>query len=91
MFSENSTPKTQARAFSFFGFAGNIGIFVGPLIGGLARPVEQYPKLFAGNKFFTDYPYLLPTMITGAIALLAAIFVALFVKEVRRRRHDNQY
>jgi hypothetical protein len=33
MISENSTPKTQARAFGYFSVAGNIGILVGPLIG----------------------------------------------------------
>lgn len=33
MISENSTPKTQARAFSYFAFANNLGIFLGPLIG----------------------------------------------------------
>jgi hypothetical protein len=33
MITENSTAKTQARAFSFFAFAGNLGIFIGPLIG----------------------------------------------------------
>jgi MFS-type transporter involved in bile tolerance (Atg22 family) len=33
MISENSTPKTQARAFSFFAFSGNMGILLGPLIG----------------------------------------------------------
>lgn len=33
MLSEISTKHTQARAFSFFSFAGNLGIFVGPLIG----------------------------------------------------------
>lgn len=33
MITENSTKKTQARAFSYFAFAGNLGIFTGPLIG----------------------------------------------------------
>lgn len=33
MISENSTPKTQARAFGYFAVGGNIGIFMGPLIG----------------------------------------------------------
>ena len=33
MITENSTHKTQARAFSYFMFAGNVGIFIGPLIG----------------------------------------------------------
>lgn len=33
MLSEISTKHTQARAFSFFAFASNMGIFIGPLIG----------------------------------------------------------
>lgn len=33
MLSENSTKHTQARVFSFFAFANNMGIFIGPLIG----------------------------------------------------------
>jgi MFS family permease len=33
MISENSTPKTQARAFSWFAFTSNLGIFLGPIIG----------------------------------------------------------
>ena len=33
MISENSTRKTQARAFSIFAFTGNLGIFLGPLLG----------------------------------------------------------
>jgi MFS family permease len=33
MFCENSTKHTQAKAFSYFAFAGSVGIFVGQLIG----------------------------------------------------------
>lgn len=33
MLSEFSTKKTEARAFSLFAVAGNIGILVGPLMG----------------------------------------------------------
>lgn len=33
MFSENSGKHTQARAFAYFAFAGNLGIFIGPLLG----------------------------------------------------------
>ncbi|KAH0842364.1 hypothetical protein FOPE_07479 [Fonsecaea pedrosoi] len=32
MITEISTHKTQARAFSFFAFTGNLGIFLGPLL-----------------------------------------------------------
>lgn len=82
MITENSTPKTQARAFSFFAFAGNLGIFLGPLIGGgLAEPAKEYPKIFGGIAFFEKYPYALPTFVTGAISLFAAIICTFFVKE----------
>jgi MFS family permease len=33
MITENSTAKTQARAFSIFAFTGNLGIFLGPILG----------------------------------------------------------
>lgn len=33
MYTELSTPKTQARAFSFFSVAGNVGISLGPFVG----------------------------------------------------------
>lgn len=33
MITENSTKKTQAKAFSYFAFANNLGIFFGPLMG----------------------------------------------------------
>ena len=41
MISENSTHQTQARAFSFFAFTGNLGIFIGPLIGTSGIPNGQ--------------------------------------------------
>ncbi|RMD44076.1 hypothetical protein DV735_g1066, partial [Chaetothyriales sp. CBS 134920] len=82
MISENSTPKNQAKAFSYFAFTGNLGIFLGPLIGGaLADPVKQYPSLFGNSAFFAKYPYSLPTMVTGAIGLSTALVTILFVKE----------
>lgn len=33
MIAENSTPTTKARAFSYFAFSTNVGIFLGPTIG----------------------------------------------------------
>ncbi|KAK6610953.1 major facilitator superfamily transporter [Botrytis cinerea] len=51
MISENSTKKTQARAFSYFSVAGNLGILFGPMIGGaMSEPAKQYPSLFGGEK-----------------------------------------
>ncbi|KAH8816962.1 MFS transporter [Xylogone sp. PMI_703] len=87
MISENSTRKTQAQAFSYFAFTGNLGIFLGPLLGGvLAEPATQYPSLFGKVKFLRDFPYALPTLCTGTIALSTAVTSALFIKETLDRK-----
>ncbi len=57
MLAEHSTPATQARVFSWFAFTGNLGILVGPLLGGaLADPAAQYGDLFARLPFFAAHP-----------------------------------
>ncbi|KAH8601068.1 MFS transporter [Bisporella sp. PMI_857] len=82
MISENSTPKTQARAFSWFAFSSNLGIFLGPFIGGiLSNPAKEYPRVFGNIQLFKDFPYALPTLVTGAIGASAAVISALFIKE----------
>lgn len=89
MIAELSTSKTQARAFSWFAVAGNLGIFLGPLLGGaLADPAQQYGGAFAKTRFFHHYPYALATIVTGVIALTAAILTAVFTEEtlVREKR-----
>ncbi|KAH5379811.1 hypothetical protein HBI46_036450 [Parastagonospora nodorum] len=82
MLSENSTKYTQARAFSYFAFARNLGLFLGPLLGGvLERPATKYTSTFGRIQFFHDYPYALPGMVTSSIALSSALTTFFFVKE----------
>jgi MFS family permease len=97
MLQELSTPRTQAQAFSYFAFAGNLGIFLGPVIGGgLSKLAYHYPDTIFGKiQFLKDYPYALPTVVSGFSALFAAIITALFVNETldrevlnRPRKHD---
>ncbi|KAJ3578789.1 hypothetical protein NPX13_g1771 [Xylaria arbuscula] len=72
MISELSTKQTQATAFSWFAVAGNIGIFIGPLIGGaLADPAVQYPRVFAGVYFFEKFPYALSSIAVAVIGSTA--------------------
>ncbi|KAK4229149.1 protein zinc induced facilitator-LIKE 1 [Podospora fimiseda] len=81
MISEHSTQKTQARAFSWFAFTGNMGILFGPLIGGaLANPARLYPGLFGEVQYFINYPYALPSIAVGAIGF-SAVLVTLFLAE----------
>ena len=92
MLQELSTPRTQARAFSYFAFAGNIGIFLGPAIGGgLSKLANHYPNtIFGKSQFLKDYPYAPPTLVSGSIALVAAIITALFVNETLDREALNK-
>ncbi|GKT56468.1 major facilitator superfamily transporter [Colletotrichum tofieldiae] len=90
MVAEHSTPKTQARAFSWFAFSGNLGLFLGPLLGGaLADPVHQYPGVFK-SQFFHDYPYALPSFVIGFIGLTAALTSFLFLEETLKKAHHGE-
>ncbi|KAJ5804893.1 hypothetical protein N7474_010780 [Penicillium riverlandense] len=86
MVAEHSTTKTQARAFSWFAFSGNLGIFLGPLLGGaLADPVRQYPGAFGAVQFFKDYPYALSSLVVAFVGATAAVSTACFVQETLKR------
>ncbi|SMR50651.1 unnamed protein product [Zymoseptoria tritici ST99CH_1E4] len=79
--------KFQSRAFLLMPMTFNIGVIIGPLLGGLlADPVGSYPGLFApGGKFggkdgvwlFVRFPYALPNLI-NATFLLGSAFCVLF-------------
>lgn len=86
MLAEHSTPRTQAVIFSWFAFSSNIGICVGPLIGGaLADPAGQYPGTFGHIKFFQDYPYALSSLVVGALGFISVLTSAFFVEETLKR------
>lgn len=81
MITELSTKQTQAVAFSWFAFAGNLGILFGPMVGGaLTDPVHTFPSLFRGNRFFLEYPYALSSFVVAGVGF-SSIFVSFFVKE----------
>lgn len=53
----------------------------GTLIGGFAKPADQYEGTFDHIKFFRDWPYALPTLIIGSLGLITALMVIFFVRE----------
>ncbi|KAH7125600.1 major facilitator superfamily domain-containing protein [Dendryphion nanum] len=88
MITENSTKKTQARAFSYFAFAGNIGIFAGPFIGAAFEgPARKFPSTLGRIKFFRDYPYALPGFLTASMYLSAALLSLFFLRETLHLTH----
>ncbi|KAF2121221.1 major facilitator superfamily domain-containing protein [Lophiotrema nucula] len=91
MITENSTKKTQARAFSYFAFSGNLGIFAGPLIGGaLESPASKFPSTLGRVAFFRNYPYALPGFVSSSIGGTGALLTALFVKETLHVHQHGQ-
>ncbi|OAA72314.1 Major facilitator superfamily transporter [Cordyceps fumosorosea ARSEF 2679] len=70
------------RAFSWFAFAGNVGILIGPIIGGLlADPAEQYPGWFGGSTFLRRFPYAAPGFAVSAIAVTGVVACFFFLEE----------
>ncbi|KAK3625232.1 hypothetical protein LTR22_023651 [Elasticomyces elasticus] len=83
MISENCTKRSQARAFSWYMFTKNFGIFVGPLIGGtLACPINlAEAPAFCRSSFSTHFPYALASWTAGALCLVTTIFAQIFLVE----------
>lgn len=91
MLAEHSTPRTQAKIFSWFAFSGNLGIFIGPLVGGaLADPAHQYPGAFGHVKFLHDYPYVLSSLVVGLLGLISVFTSAFFIEETLKREPGSE-
>ncbi|KAG8164818.1 hypothetical protein KVR01_005093 [Diaporthe batatas] len=91
MLAEHSTPRTQAKIFSWFAFSGNLGIFIGPLLGGaLADPAHQYPGAFGHVKFFHDYPYVLSSLAVGLLGLVSVFTSAFFIEETLKKEPSSE-
>ncbi|KAK6509178.1 hypothetical protein TWF481_003939 [Arthrobotrys musiformis] len=79
--------KYQSRAFLIMPMCMNIGIIIGPMIGGLlASPIESLPGIFGpgswlGGKdgvwWMKEYPYALPNIVSACF-LTFSFFLATF-------------
>ena len=60
----------------------NIGIIVGPILGGvLSDPAGSYPSLFGGVPFFENFPYATPNIVSSIFLFVAAVAVWLGLEE----------
>lgn len=72
----------QTRVFAIMPITFNIGMVIGPTIGGLlADPVTKYPSLFGWSSLLKKYPYLLPNLFPIPLLVCAIISTALFIQE----------
>lgn len=83
--------KYQSRAFLLLPMCFNIGVIIGPILGGiLADPVKSYPKLLGpgsllGGKdgvwWMQHWPYALPNVLSAMFLFCAAVAVFLGLDE----------
>jgi hypothetical protein len=61
----------------------NIGVIIGPILGGiLSDPARGYPTVFGNVKFFQDFPYATPNILSAFFLLAALLSVWLNLEEV---------
>ncbi|PFX20652.1 putative peptide/nitrate transporter [Stylophora pistillata] len=76
--SEASDNTNQALAMSVLLTSWNVGLIIGPAIGGyLAEPSLKYPTVFTQDSLFDRFPFFLPCLLNCA-ALLISIVLAYF-------------
>lgn len=90
MLFEHCTPENEARAYSWFAFANNIGTTLGPIIGGvLADPIAQYPQTFKGVIFFERFPYALVGIAISAVGVVGIAATFLFLEETLDTKQET--
>jgi hypothetical protein len=61
----------------------NIGVIIGPILGGLlSDPAGSYPDLFGNIGFFKRFPYATPNILSGLFLFTAGMAVWLGLEEV---------
>ncbi|RAQ42130.1 tetracycline-efflux transporter [Aspergillus flavus] len=93
--------KFQSRAFLLLPMCFNLGVIIGPTMGGsLADPVQNFPRLFGPHSIFGGtegvwwmqrWPFALPNILSTIFILIS--FLAVFfgldeTHEIARYRHD---
>ncbi|KAK3401654.1 major facilitator superfamily domain-containing protein [Sordaria brevicollis] len=74
--------KYQSRAFLLLPMTFNIGIIIGPILGGLlSDPAGTYPDTFGKVGFFTHFPYAAPNILSAVFLFFAMASVWLFLEE----------
>lgn len=94
--------RYQSRAFLLLPMCFNVGVIIGPLIGGfLADPITSLPDVFGpgtvlggreGVAWMREYPYALPNLVCAFLLTIAAIGVVLGLDETHpmlRHRPDR--
>jgi MFS family permease len=75
--------RYQSRAFLLFPMCFNIGVIIGPILGGLmADPAGTYPSVFGHIGWLKKFPYAPPNLLNAFVLLFASLGVFFGLSEV---------
>ncbi|CAM1501091.1 Fc.00g102530.m01.CDS01 [Cosmosporella sp. VM-42] len=82
--------KYQSRAFLLLPMTFNIGIIIGPVLGGiLSDPAGSYPGVFGKVSFFIKYPYAAPNIVSSIFLASSALAVWFGLEETLDALRDQ--
>lgn len=91
--------KFQSRAFLLLPMCFNIGVIIGPILGGLlSDPVRSYPSIFGKDSLFggetgvfwlEHWPYALPNLMSAVFLFLSAMGVVFGLEETLEAIRDQ--
>ncbi|KAK0385004.1 hypothetical protein NLU13_7482 [Sarocladium strictum] len=82
--------KYQSRAFLLLPMTFNIGVIIGPILGGLlSDPAGSYPSLFGDVAFFKDYPYAAPNILSTFLLTCSVLAVWFGLEETLDTLRDG--
>ncbi|KAL2264910.1 hypothetical protein VTJ83DRAFT_7420 [Remersonia thermophila] len=83
--------KYQSRAFLLLPMTFNVGVIIGPVLGGvLSDPAGSYPDLFGDNKLLQRFPYAAPNLVSAFFLFCAMLGVWLFLEETLDAKLDKR-
>ncbi|CEL09057.1 hypothetical protein ASPCAL12199 [Aspergillus calidoustus] len=83
--------ELQPRAFSVMPMVWTVGSIFGPAFGGsLSRPSEKYPGVFGHSKFFQEYPFFLPNLLSGVFFVIGISTGFLFLHETLAAKQGHR-
>ncbi|KAI5923148.1 major facilitator superfamily transporter [Camillea tinctor] len=83
--------KYQKRAFVILPMTYNIGVVIGPILGGiLSDPAGSYPSLFGQVEFFRKYPWALANLVSAFYLVISSILCWLMLEETLDTIRDKR-